>query len=175
MKEILKCIGLIFVGLFVAVIIYPFLHEVGHSILAILVGARVIEFNLLPLPYIICEVSEVGDVGNALIGLGGIVIPFFVSMSFNPKRFWLWYANLLIKGISTYAIILSAIAIIFYINGINWQNEDIVQVLNIFPDGRWIFLVVLCIMAIYGLMRLLKEKMISRCIIYFDKTKRSIV
>ena len=175
MKDILKCIGLLIVDLFVAVMIYPFLHEAGHSLVAFLVGASVIEFNLLPLPYVVCEVSEVGDIGKALIGLGGIVIPFIMSMSFKPKRFWLWYANLLIKGISTYAILLSIIAVIFYINGINWQNEDIVQVLNIFPDGRWIFLVVLCIMATYGLMRLLKEKMISRCIIYFDKTEKSIV
>ncbi len=175
MKDILKCIGLLIVGLFVAVMVYPFLHESGHSLVAFLVGARVIEFNLLPLPYIVCEVSEVGNIGKALIGLGGIVIPFIVSMSFKPKRFWLWYANLLIKGISIYAILLSVIAIIFYINDVNWQNEDIVQVLNIFPHSGWIFLVVLCIMATYGLMRLMKEKLVSRCIIYFDKTKKSIV
>lgn len=175
MKDFLKCAGLLIVGLFVAVIGYPFLHESGHSLVAFLVGASVTEFNLLPLPYVVCEVSEVSDMENALIGLGGIVFPFIVSMSSKPKRFWLWYANLLIKGISTYAILLSAIATMFYINGINWQNEDIVQVLNIFPGGRWIFLVALCIMAIFGLMRLLKEKIISRCIVYFDKTTKSIV
>lgn len=39
MKDILKCIGLLIVGLFVAVIVYPFLHETGHSIVALAVGA----------------------------------------------------------------------------------------------------------------------------------------
>lgn len=175
MKDVLKCMGLLFVGLFAAIILYPFLHESGHSIIAVFVGAEIVEFNLLPLPYIVCEISEVGNIGKAFIGLGGIVIPFIVSMSFKPRRFWSWYANLLVKGISTYAIILSVIAIIFHTNGANWQNEDILQVLNIFPDGRWFFFVVLCIMATYGLMRLMKEKLVSRCIIYFDKTEETIV
>lgn len=175
MKEILKCIGLLLGGLFAAVIIYPFLHESGHSVFAILVGAKIIKFNLIPLPYIVCEISEVGNVGKALIGLGGIVIPFIVSMSFKSKCFWLWYINLIIKGISTYAIILSAVASIFYINGISWQKEDIVQVLKLFPSDTWLFLAVLFIMGTYGLIRLLKENVFSKCIEYFNKTEKVIV
>ena len=62
MKDILKYLGLFFVGLFVAIIIYPFLHEAGHSMAAILVGAKVIDFNLLPLPYVTCEVSSLNTI-----------------------------------------------------------------------------------------------------------------
>ena len=41
MKVMIKLIGLLMTGLFVAVIIYPLLHELGHSIMAVLVGASV--------------------------------------------------------------------------------------------------------------------------------------
>ncbi len=48
MKDFLKIIGIILVGLFTAVIIYPMLHEAGHSLIALTVGADVVEFNLFP-------------------------------------------------------------------------------------------------------------------------------
>lgn len=175
LKDFLKMIGLIIVGLLVAVIIYPFLHEIGHSIIALLVGARITDFNILPIPFVECEVSAVDITGQTLIGLGGIVFPFMLSMILKPKWFWGWYASLILRGISVYSVILSIIATVLHINGNSWQNEDIVQVLHLFPNGTWLLLIVLSVMGTYGLMRLLKDKVFSRCIDYFNKTENAIV
>ena len=175
MKDFFKIIGLVIVGLLMAIIIYPFLHEVGHSLVALLVGARITNFNILPIPFVECEVSSIDVTGQTLIGLGGIVFPFMLSMMVKPKLFWGWYASLILRGISVYSVILSIIATVLHINGNSWQNEDIVRVLRLFPNGTWLLLAVLCIMGIYGLIRLLKEKVLSRCIDYFNKTENATV
>ncbi len=171
MKEFLKMIALIIVGLITAIIIYPFLHEIGHSLVALLVGARIVDFNILPIPFVKCEASNVDITGQTLIGVAGIVFPFVLSMMLKSKWFWGWYISLILKGISVYSVILSIIATVLHINGNSWQNEDVVQVLHLFPSGTWLLLAVFCIMATYGLMRLFKERVFSRCIDYFSKKK----
>ena len=175
LKEFLKMMGLIIVGLLTAAIIYPLLHEVGHSLVALLVGARITEFNILPIPFVECEISNVDIIGQTLSGLGGIVFPFIMSMLLKPKWFWSWYASLILRCISVYSVILSIIATVLHINGNSWQNEDIVQVLHLFPNGTWLLLIVLSIMGTYGLMRILKEKVLSRCLDYFNKTESATV
>ena len=175
MKCFLKMTGLVIAGLLTAIIIYPFLHEAGHSLIAMLLGAKITEFNLIPIPYVVCEISAVDISGQMLIGLGGIIIPFILSMALNPRWFWTWLTCMILRGISVYSVILSIIAILFHINGVSWKNEDIIQVLEIFPNGTWLFLIVLCIMGTYGFMRLLKEKLFTRCIEYFDTCEKSII
>lgn len=149
-KNSFKILGLFVVGLITALLIYPFLHEGGHALIAFLVGADVVGFYLFPLPYVLCNVAEVDSVGQVLIGFGGIIIPFVLSAVIKPKRFWLWYTVLIIKGISLFAVILSLIATILYLNGISWTNEDIVQILEIFPEGALLFILIFVLMIIYG-------------------------
>lgn len=172
LKIFLKMIGLIIVGLLTAVILYPFLHEVGHLLVALLVGARITDFNIFPMPFIECEVSDIDITGQIFIGLGGIVFPFVLSMILKPKCFWGWYASFMLRGISVYSVILSIVAAVLYINENSWQKEDIVRILHLFPNGTGLFLTVLCIMGVYGLIRLWKEKLFLRCIDYFDKTEK---
>ena len=43
MKDTIKAIGLFVVGLTVAASVYPVMHELAHSLVAIAVGARVVE------------------------------------------------------------------------------------------------------------------------------------
>lgn len=131
MRDILKYAGLLFVGLFVAIIIYPFLHEAGHSIMAILVGAKVIDFNLLPLPYVTCEVSNLNTTSIILIGLAGMFVPALISVIVHLKSFWCWYGNLVMKIICFLSFVISFIAIVLYLFGVTIKNEDIVQVINI--------------------------------------------
>lgn len=175
MKDALKMFLLIIVGFLTAIIIYPFLHEGGHSIIALMVGAEIAEFNLFPLPFVVCEVSKVDNIGQVLIGLGGILIPFILSMSLKPKTFWMWYVNLLIKGISTYAILLSVISILLHINGVSWHDEDITKVLQFFPKGVLIFLLLFVLMSAYGIIKIIKEKPLTKCIIYFDTPSDAII
>lgn len=97
MRDILKYVGLFFGGLFVAIIMYPFLHELGHSMMAILVGTKVIDFNLFPLPYVTCEVSNLNTTSMILIGLAGMFVPSLISINIRSESFWFWYCNLVMK------------------------------------------------------------------------------
>ncbi len=72
MKDCARCIGLLGVGLLTATVAYPLLHEAGHAVTAIMVGARVTAFQLFPVPFVVCDVSEIGGVAQAVIGIGGI-------------------------------------------------------------------------------------------------------
>ena len=38
MKDVFKYVGLFFVGLFVAIILYPFLHEAGQTVVVGIAG-----------------------------------------------------------------------------------------------------------------------------------------
>lgn len=135
MKDVFKCFGLLIVGLFVAVIGYPFLHETGHSIIALAVGAKVIDFSLLPLPYVICEISMINGFGLILIGLSGMYLPMIFSLIIRPKSFWFWYGILITKGICILSFVISLVSIVLYNFGVNVLNEDIVQIMNIFEKG----------------------------------------
>ena len=69
MKYSIKIIGIFFFGLLTAIIIYPVLHEFGHSLVAIAVGAKVVDFTLFPTPNLMCDVFCITD----------FKISFFVS------------------------------------------------------------------------------------------------
>ena len=77
MKDAVKLFGILFFGLLTAVIIYPFLHESGHLIAAVLLGAEVLEFNLFPLPNILCNMANMSIVEKIIIGLNGLFLPIF--------------------------------------------------------------------------------------------------
>ena len=167
MKDILKYVGLFFVGLFVAIIIYPFLHEAGHSMAAILVGAKVIDFNLLPLPYVICEVSNLNKTSMILIGLAGMFVPALISVIVRPKSFWFWYCNLVIKIICFLSFVISFIAIALYLFGVIIKNEDIVQVIDIWNNGVFV-LIITMVLSMIGIIRsIMLQKPLIKIMNYF--------
>lgn len=152
MKDVFKYVGLFFVGLFVAIIIYPFLHEAGHSMMAILVGAKVIDFNLLPLPYVTCEVSSLNTTSMILIGLAGMFVPALISIIVRPESFWFWYCNLVIKFICLLSFAISFVAIVLYLFGVTIKNEDIVQVIDIWNNGVCV-LIITMVLSMIGIIR----------------------
>lgn len=167
MKDILKCIGLLIVGLFVSVIVYPFFHETGHSIIALSVGAEIVDFSLLPLPYVTCEVSMVSEFGLILIGLSGIYLPMIFSLIIRPKSFWFWYMSLLIKGICLLSFVISLVSIVLYNIGIKVSNEDIVQIIDIWIKGDLILAVLMFLSITIVIRSTIKEKPINRIMLYF--------
>lgn len=55
MKYVFKGVLLIAIGLMAAIIVYPFTHELGHSIAAWILGAQIYEFHLFPIPNVLCR------------------------------------------------------------------------------------------------------------------------
>lgn len=168
MKDILKCMGLLIVGLFVAVIGYPFLHESGHSIVALLVGGKVIDFDLLPLPYVTCEISITNKFGLILIGLAGMYLPMIFSLIIRPKSFWLWYGLLLTRGICLLSFVISLVSIVLYNFGIKVSNEDVVQIMDIWIKGDLILAILMILSMFIVIYSIIKQKSLSRIIKYFE-------
>ena len=124
------------VGLLAAVIIYPFLHESGHGLAALIAGGRVVEYHLIPMPYILCDVRNVSVMGRCFIGIGGMLFPMTVATVFHPKKqFWVWYGNLMLRGICILSVAITAVASFLYVAGNPVVNEDITTVLNIMPNS----------------------------------------
>ncbi len=168
MKEFLKMVGLIIVGLLTAVIIYPVLHEGGHSLNAVLVGATVTDFTLFPLPCALCDVIGVSIPGRVFIGFGGVMLPIVVSVLANSKNFWIWYVGTIIKLISVLALGIASYACIQFKFGTPIINEDATQILEMWPDG-WVALFVVCLVTIgYILLNVIKQRPIRRCCEYFE-------
>ena len=60
--------------MFTAVLLYPALHELGHSLATLVLGGKVIEFHLLPLPNMLCDGSSVGNAGLVTIAVAGVAL-----------------------------------------------------------------------------------------------------
>ena len=168
MKDAFKITGIFIIGLFTAVMIYPVLHEAGHSLTALTVGARIVDFNIFPLPSVMCDVIGVEDVGIAAIGLGGIFLPYTVSFVLNPRSFWGWYSNFIVRCISLLALCISIICIILRANGKYMQKEDVIQVFNVFESGSVLLFAVFAIMLIYGVIKIITDKPLRRVSAYFE-------
>lgn len=126
------------VGLFVAVVGYPVLHEVGHVMAAVLVGADVVEFSVWPLPSVLCDMERVGNHGFAAIGFGGTLFPILISLLLPQGRFFVWYFRALLQGVSLLALGVSFVSVLFKIN----PQDDIFQVLQ-FGEYNEAFLLLL--------------------------------
>ena len=168
MKDTMKAIGLFIVGLTVAVIVYPVMHELAHSLVAIAVGAKVIEINIFPAPNVLCDVETVDNTGMVAIGMSGMLLPFFLSAVIKPKRFWMWYANYIVKGISALAFAISTISTICFLVGNPLPNDDTTQTLMVWSEGKWICLMMSFSLTILAIIRLIREKPLIHCIRYFD-------
>ena len=136
MKSSIKIMAMLIIGLTIATLIYPFLHETGHSIATVLVGGDVIKFHLFPLPNILCNVATLSSTEKVLIGISGMLFPIVVSslLFHSKKRFWLWYATLILRGICVLSIAMTIVATFLYTIGKPVINEDITTVLNIAPN-----------------------------------------
>ena len=136
MKEFRKVITMLLIGLAVAIVIYPFFHESGHSIATLIVGGDIVEYHLWPLPNITCNVGNVSVGGKVLIGVSGMLFPIAITtFLFHPqKKFWLWYANLIFRGICLLSIAITGAAVFLFSIDKPVANEDITTVLNIAPD-----------------------------------------
>lgn len=134
-KDLSKGIRLLITGLFVAVIIYPFLHELGHIATALVLGLRVRQLCLFPLPQVLCEVDAGNSAAIQLIGMGGILLPLFLSITVHPKRFLLWYAVFVLRLICALSVLLSFFSVGLFFAGASLQNEDLSTILAADPDA----------------------------------------
>lgn len=175
MKDFFCALKMFFCSVFVAIFIYPFLHEMGHSFIATVLGARIVEMKILPVPYTVCEISNTDNISRLLISMGGVVVPFVLSMCLNFKKFWMWFALFALKVISVYTTLFSMISVSLYMWGIMIYDDDITMTLQLFPNGCGLLLLILLVMFLYGVRKIIKESPVARCFEYFEVKNKPII
>lgn len=146
-KDVLRTGYLLLCGLFIAVIVYPFLDELGYSLAAVLFGAKVIEFHLLAIPNILCNSAGLSIFLLLMIGFSGMMLPFSISMLIRPKNYYMWYGGFVLKGISLLSFIISIVAVILYLCGSPVINEDVTQIINFNALSLWQILIAVMVTA----------------------------
>jgi len=121
------------IGFMVAIILYPLMHELGHALTAIIVGADVLEFDFFPIPSILCNLKGVGSFEATVIGFGGSIFPVLLTVHMEPKKFDVWYTCFLLRGISFISFVISFVSVVLFVVGAPVANEDMTQVLMLTP------------------------------------------
>lgn len=171
-KDIKKLFGLILAGWGTAIVLYPFLHETGHSLITLLVGGEVVEFHLFPLPNILCLLREQNTAEVVLIGLSGMLFPFVISCLPSCKNFWLWYVNWSLKGISLLSFLISAVIVIMFQCGTPVENDDMTRVMEVYPQGATMYLALFALLSVYVIWRMVEDRPINRLLSLFELQKK---
>ena len=152
------------IGLFVAVLVYPFFHELGHAAMSFLVGAEVKQFTLFPLPSVLCDVGMLTNFDKILIGVSGMALPFSVAAVF-PKRWVVTeYIRFLLKGISLLAFMIPFVSVAVGCN----PQDDMVQTIGYWRWGRGEILIFAIIFASLILVSIIKDRPIQAVKKYFE-------
>ncbi len=168
MKDMAKVIGLFTVGLFVAVILYPILHEFGHSLMTVICGAEVEEITFFPLPSVLCKTVNLKTSSIVMIGFGGMALPYFITNIPAPKNFWMWYVWLLIKCITLLSFSVSVIAIYMFFAGNPMADEDITQILKYDPKYSSVYVALLSVAGAGIIRQIVRSKPLKRCMKQFN-------
>lgn len=150
------------IGLFIAIILYPFLHESGHSLAAFVVGADVIEFRVLPVPYVMCNVASLTEIQQMIIGVSGMALPVIIALVIPKRWFWTWYIRFVLLGISLLAFTISVVTLLLPNGAAINPQDDMLQVLNLWLGSKNSLLFMVCAIGISILLRIVFDKPIKR-------------
>ena len=163
MKDALKCFGLLAVGLLTAIFLYPFLHELGHTVSAIIFGRQVCDFRLFPIPSVMCEMDVTNKISIIVVGFSGMLLPYLISLVPPRKTFWIWYLWLIISGICLLSFAVSIAGIFMYVSGDPMANEDVTQIMK-FADEYYVpYLAILIVLSVIRSIQIVRSKPIKRC------------
>lgn len=136
-KVILAFIG----SLWIAMPLYLFLHEGGHALIAILCGAKIVDFNLMQ-GYVIAEGGTFNDMTLALFNIAGVLIPaatlliYLILYKRNTRGLFYQLFSVLFTGIIIFSMGVWIVVPILYMLGRANPIDDVVkfiEVLNIHP------------------------------------------
>ncbi len=128
-----KMIFILLIGLWVAVFLYPLLHELSHVLFTILFGGQIRSVSFWPTPSVLCELQSHDRLQVTLIGLSGIICPVLISLLPSPRCFAAWYTRfhlLLVNAFGTLSYLFFAIC---FLAGHPLQNNDITTILTHAP------------------------------------------
>lgn len=174
LKDIFKIIEITIINLLIGLFLYPFLHELGHSIMIICFKAKLLEFNVFPVPYVLCDLTGLTEIKTILIGMAGNFFPVIILFLFSfikINNFWVWLTKLFLSYICLLSFGISFISIFIVKFGYFEivKEDDFAQLVNLYNNSS-ILLSIVCLFMIVLLSIVIKKlKPIKNFIIFIDK------
>lgn len=129
LKDIKRIIKMIILGLFTVIFVYPFIHELGHALFCTLFGGSVVSFSVLPLPYIVCDMTDVGGFGIVLSALGGLMLTCAVVFTIKPKKFLMLFISFTYTIVTMFEVLLAVISAVLFLCGGAVLDQDMKYVM----------------------------------------------
>ena len=124
MKSIKQAVCFLLVGLLCTVIIYPLLHELGHSLAAIALGGEIVQLSWLPIPSVLCKMNSPNTSQYVIVGLSGMIFPALLCIFVRSNRFWVWYLMFIMKLTAAWSLVLAGLSVFLFQKGITLPNDD---------------------------------------------------
>lgn len=150
-------------GLIISIFVYPFLHELGHSILTLILGGKISGFSAFPIPYIECELNKVNDLKIIIAGIGGIAFPILFTIMIYSKHFSIWLLGLYLNIVCFLSTIISIYACIRFILSNPIINEDITTILMLTSGNAYMWIIVFAFLMIALTTQIILSHPIKRC------------
>lgn len=130
MKEKINILFLVVIALFVCIVVYPIVHELGHVIIAKLLGIEVVGVSIFPYS-ILCSSKELSDSKEIAIALGGLALPIVICLFEITEKFFSWYMLFIFHAVTELSILIEIIIIYLNRKGIVYKNDDMTIILEI--------------------------------------------
>lgn len=125
MKDFLTVIKLTLIGLFVAIIAYPLIHETGHILATAMTGGKLIALSWVPVPNVLCEVNSTNITALAITSLAGMVFPMVLVFMLMRSKGLFRYGVLIFSMVTILSAVIDTGVAFLHINGMVVQNDDI--------------------------------------------------
>lgn len=127
----------VLIGAFAAIMLYVFLHESGHCIVAIMCGSKITEFSFMP-AHMAYSGGSFTDFSYALFHMAGILFPYTISLLYaliypinKTKKILLKAFSVAFCGTSVGTLFSGIVIPIMYLTGTAPQGDDMTKLLDI--------------------------------------------
>lgn len=154
------------VALATVVIIYPFLHEMGHYLVALFVGAEIVEISFFPISYVEVLLPHQNVFGQAIVGMAGMLFPMIICFV-KPRRLTECTIVYTILLTNILAWLFSCSSIVAKTFGWKWSNEDVLTVITCMGGGELVLFLLCSLLLITCVYVFAKSRPLSRMMSFF--------
>jgi hypothetical protein len=125
LKDFLIVIKLTLTALFVAVFVYPVVHEGGHMLAVALTGGKIVCLSWFPVPNVLCEVGGMSAAALAAASLAGTVLPMLFVLPFLKTKGIVRFGALFFTLIVLLSGVIGTTVAVLRLFGVTVPNDDV--------------------------------------------------
>lgn len=169
LKVFFQAAVMVLLAVLVMLILYPALHEAGHAITAVIVGARVTGIEVFPVAHTDIDAGQCSRAELIAVAMSGGIAPLLVLLCLPRRFYYVYYVALTVALISASSALTSLIYVWQFFSGTENAYDDAVGVLSRYPDARYIVLAILAVQLSASLMYCFLSKPLDRMTAVFTK------